>query len=62
MAVPAHDERDYEFASKFNLAIKQSIKPQDGKYDSSKAFVDDGILVNSDEFTGLKSKDAREKL
>ena len=62
MAVPAHDERDYEFASKFNLAIKQSIKPQDGKYDSSKAFVDDGILVNSDEFTGLKSKDAREKI
>ena len=62
MAVPAHDERDYEFASKFNLAIKQSIKPQDGKYDSSKSFVDDGILVNSDEFTGLKSKDAREKI
>lgn len=62
MAVPAHDERDYEFASKFNLAIKQSIKPQVGKYDSSKAFVDDGILVNSDEFTGLKSKDAREKI
>ena len=31
MAVPAHDERDYEFASKFNLAIKQSIKPQNGK-------------------------------
>lgn len=62
MAVPAHDERDYEFASKFNLAIKQSIKPQDDKYDSSKAFIDDGILVNSDEFTGLKSKDAREKI
>ncbi|EPH10278.1 leucyl-tRNA synthetase [Campylobacter ureolyticus ACS-301-V-Sch3b] len=62
MAVPAHDERDYEFASKFNLAIKQSIKPQNGKYDSSKAFIDDGILVNSDEFTGLKSKDAREKI
>ena len=62
MAVPAHDERDYEFASKFNLAIKQSIKPQDGKYDSSKAFIDDGILINSDEFTGLKSKDAREKI
>ena len=62
MAVPAHDERDYEFASKFNLAIKQSIKPQDGKYDSSKAFIDDGILVNSDEFTGLKSRDAREKI
>lgn len=62
MAVPAHDERDYEFASKFNLAIKQSIKPQVGKYDSSKAFIDDGILVNSDEFTGLKSKDAREKI
>lgn len=62
MAVPAHDERDYEFASKFNLAIKQSIKPQNGKYDSSKAFIDDGILINSDEFTGLKSKDAREKI
>lgn len=62
MAVPAHDERDYEFASKFNLAIKQSIKPQDDEYDSSKAFVDDGLLVNSDEFTGLKSKDAREKI
>lgn len=62
MAVPAHDERDFEFATKFNLPIKQSIKPISGEYDSSKAFTDDGILVNSDLFSGLTSKEARDKI
>lgn len=62
MAVPAHDERDFEFATKFNLSIKQSVTPQDGEYDDKKAFVEDGVLVNSDEFTGLKSLEARQKI
>ncbi|NLK66208.1 MAG: leucine--tRNA ligase [Campylobacteraceae bacterium] len=62
MAVPAHDERDFEFATKFNLPIVQSINPVDAEYDSSSAFVEDGILVNSDEFSGLTSSEAREKI
>jgi len=60
MAVPAHDIRDYEFAKKFNLDIIQVIAPSDGsKFDTSKeAFIEKGILVNSGEFDGLKSKKA----
>lgn len=55
MAVPAHDQRDFEFAQKYNLAIKQVIKPaKDEICDISKeAFVEKGTLVNSGEFDGL---------
>ncbi|NLY03394.1 MAG: leucine--tRNA ligase [Campylobacter sp.] len=65
MAVPAHDERDFEFASKFNLDVRVVIKSsQESNDESSKnaAFIEDGILVNSGEFTTLSSAKAREAI
>lgn len=59
MAVPAHDERDFEFAKKFNLPIIQSIAPKSGDYDASKAYVESGVLVNSAEFSGMDSERAK---
>ena len=55
MAVPAHDQRDYEFAKKYQLEIKQVIQPAEGEDCdiSSQAFVDKGVLVNSGQFDGL---------
>jgi leucyl-tRNA synthetase len=55
MAVPAHDQRDYEFAQKYNLAISQVIAPQNGEeIDLAKAaFTEKGLLVNSGEYDGL---------
>ena len=55
MAVPAHDQRDWEFAQKYGVEIKQVIKPEDGSDAdlTAAAFVDKGILFNSDEFDGL---------
>ena len=60
MAVPAHDQRDYEFAKKYNLDIVPVIRPQDAdKPDISKeAYVEHGILFNSGEFDGLDFKGA----
>jgi len=58
MAVPAHDERDYEFATKYNLPIKRVIKGEEG-VDDTLPFVDDGILIDSAEFTGTGSAEAR---
>ena len=59
MAVPAHDERDFEFAKKFNLPIVQSIAPKSGDYDAIKAYVEPGILINSAEFSGMDSERAK---
>jgi len=57
MAVPAHDERDFDFAKKYDLEINAVIKPFEGEHDFSKsAFVEVGELVNSAEFDGLNSK------
>ena len=67
MAVPAHDDRDFEFAKKFNLPIKQVIKPADEsvviKDNMEEAFTDveNGISINSDFLNGLTSKEAIEK-
>ncbi|KEY91724.1 leucyl-tRNA synthetase [Candidatus Photodesmus blepharus] len=60
MAVPAHDQRDYAFATKYSLDIIPVIKPEDkSKLNiSKKAYTDKGILFNSDEFNGLKFQDA----
>jgi leucyl-tRNA synthetase len=61
MAVPAHDERDFEFATKFNLPIRVVVTP-DGMPESSdvltEAVSNYGRLVNSGEFSGLTSEDA----
>lgn len=60
MAVPAHDERDFEFAKKYTLPVKDVISPVEGVWDFSKAaFTDEGVLHGSSEFDGLKSAEAR---
>lgn len=55
MAVPAHDQRDYEFAHKYDLQVKQVIQPLDqSDWDFTKAaFTEHGTLINSAEFDGL---------
>jgi leucyl-tRNA synthetase len=60
MAVPAHDQRDWEFARKYSLPIEQVIAPADGgAIDLQReAFTAEGVLVNSAEFTGLNFHDA----
>ena len=61
MSVPAHDQRDYEFAKKYGLEIKQVIAPADDKTEvdiESAAFTEKGVLVNSAEFNDLSSADA----
>lgn len=64
MAVPAHDQRDFEFAQQYHLPIKQVIAPLEGvQCDlTKKAFVEPGILVNSGQFDGLPSAEAKEKI
>jgi len=59
MVVPAHDYRDYDFAKKYGLEIREVVSGGDISKD---AFVDYGILINSGEFNGLSSKDAIEKI
>jgi len=60
MAVPAHDQRDWEFAQKYGLPIKQVIVPEDGSQADVTlgAFTDKGLLVASGEFNGLAFKAA----
>jgi len=69
MAVPAHDQRDYEFATKYGLSINQVIEPSNrGVSDkeecdlTKEAFTLKGKLINSGEFDGLSSEDAFEKI
>ncbi|MBI4709213.1 MAG: leucine--tRNA ligase [Candidatus Portnoybacteria bacterium] len=63
MAVPGHDQRDYEFAKKFNLPIIEVIKSEDRKSSIEKeAFIEDGVLANSREYDNTTSAKAREKL
>lgn len=60
MAVPAHDQRDFEFAKKYSLPLKQVIKPIDSEHDfNESAMTGEGILINSDKFNNLSSKDAK---
>ena len=60
MAVPAHDQRDYEFASKYGIEIKPVIYPEDGELDiTSESFVDYGVLKNSGQFDGQSSDEAK---
>ncbi|WP_297440966.1 leucine--tRNA ligase [Sulfurimonas sp.] len=57
MAVPAHDDRDYDFAKKYDLPMKAVIKPKDADVDiSTNAYTEVGVLFNSGEFDGLNSK------
>ncbi|MDO5039354.1 leucine--tRNA ligase, partial [Clostridium sp.] len=61
MAVPAHDERDFAFATKFNLPINRVIAPKDG-LEVELPYCEHGILVNSGEFDGLTTKEAKVKI
>ena len=68
MAVPAHDQRDFDFATAFDLPIRQVVQPPDGEVDESVAYVEHAegeVLVNSAEFDGVpalggRSSDRRE--
>lgn len=63
MAVPAHDQRDFDFAKKYAIPIKQVITSKDGKTDVSiKAYTQYGKLINSGEFDGLESNEAKIKI
>jgi leucyl-tRNA synthetase len=65
MAVPAHDERDYEFAQRFSLPIRVVVVPADGELDESSAFLghsQNERLVNSDRFTGLSSPEGKREI
>ena len=63
MAVPAHDERDYDFAKKYNLPIKAVIKPFNAEHDFSKsAFTEVGELINSGDFSGMNSQKVQEHI
>lgn len=67
MGVPAHDERDFEFAAKYNLEIKTVIVPLESAPEEKDkpleaAFTDDGIMVNSGKFDGLKSDEGWDKI
>jgi len=63
MAVPAHDQRDFEFAQKHHLPIIEVIRPKQGKgFDGKKAYEGEGILINSQKFNGLESQKAKEEI
>ena len=65
MGVPAHDQRDFEFAQKYNLPLRVVITPpgQELTADAlTEAYVDDGLLINSAQFTGETSEAAKKKI
>ena len=62
MAVPAHDERDFEFAKKFDLDIIKVIEKPENMADDDSCYHGEGIMVNSGEFNGQKSEDVREQI
>ncbi len=61
MAVPAHDERDFEFAKRFGLSLIEVIHADESKY-PREAFTGEGKLINSDQFNGLDSETARKEI
>jgi leucyl-tRNA synthetase len=65
MAVPAHDERDYDFARRYDLPIRPVVEPADGEVDEGAPFVahtENERLVNSADFSGLPAPEAKEKI
>ncbi|QHU93949.1 leucine--tRNA ligase [Candidatus Saccharibacteria bacterium oral taxon 488] len=61
MAVPAHDERDLEFAEKFDLPVVQVIEKPENSADAG-CYAGEGELINSGDFDGLRSEEAREQV
>lgn len=62
MGVPAHDSRDYEFATKFNIPIKRVINPIGQESSQQMPFENEGILINSQGYNGKTSHDAGEEM
>ncbi|OVE77082.1 leucine--tRNA ligase [bacterium F11] len=64
MAVPAHDQRDFDFAKKYNIPIVQVIEPTNIKLKDplEKAFEEEGVLINSGEFNGIPTAESKEKI
>lgn len=62
MAVPAHDERDFEFAKKYALDIKIVIDTKEGIINLEEAYTQDGILVDSDEFNDMPNQKAKKAI
>lgn len=65
MAVPAHDERDFDFAKKYDIEIIPVVDPQDPEIDLNdlkSAFVAEGIMINSDQFNGMNNREAIRKI
>ncbi len=59
MAVPAHDQRDYEFAAKYDIPCLEVIHPPAGKMPADKAYEGPGRLINSAEFNGMDNAEAK---
>jgi leucyl-tRNA synthetase len=65
MAVPAHDQRDFDFATAFELPVRQVVRPPDGEVDESVAYVEHAegeVLVNSGEFDGLPAPEGGRRI
>ncbi len=65
MAVPTHDERDFAFAKKYNLPMKVVISPADRELnpdEMTNAYTEEGVLVNSNEFNGMKNTEAKKAI
>ena len=65
MAVPAHDQRDFDFATAFGLPVRQVVRPPDGEVDESAAYVEHAegeVLVNSGEFDGLPAPEGGRRI
>lgn len=62
MSVPAHDERDFEFAQKYQLPIQQVITAPEAHDFNTCAYTGDGVLINSGDFNGLTSHEAKKQI
>ena len=65
MAVPTHDSRDFDFAKKYNLPLKVVISPEGTELkpdELSEAYTEEGVLVNSNEFNGMKNTEAKKAI
>ena len=62
MGVPAHDQRDFEFAKKFKMQIKQVISPDDLSRVLEAAYVEEGLMINSDQFNGLSNEEGKKAI
>lgn len=64
MAVPAHDQRDFDFAKEFDLPVRQVIRPpnEEGSEELTEAYVGPGVMINSLEFDGLANEEGKRQV